>query len=129
MCLGIPEDIGQRHHLSHFQHLFASAGYAAGYYVYMWAEVLEADGFEAFAEAGDPFDPATAQRLLRTIYSSGNTQNPAEAYRRFAGVTHAWSPCCASGAFLQKPLFEIYHLLLKNTTHVHLEESPSRSSC
>jgi peptidyl-dipeptidase Dcp len=83
--LGIPQDIGQRHYLSHFQHLFASAGYAAGYYVYMWAEVLEADGFEAFTEAGDAFDAATAQRLLRTIYSTGNTQNPADAYRAFRG--------------------------------------------
>jgi peptidyl-dipeptidase Dcp len=83
--LGIPRDIGQRHHLSHFQHLFASAGYAAGYYVYMWAEVLEADGFEAFTEAGDAFDPTTAERLLRTIYSTGNTHNPADAYRAFRG--------------------------------------------
>ncbi len=84
-ALGIPPDIGERHYLSHFQHLFASAGYAAGYYVYMWAEVLEADGFAAFTEAGDPFDPATAERLLKTIYSSGNTQDPAEAYRAFRG--------------------------------------------
>ena len=51
----------------------------------MWAEVLEADGFEAFTETGDPFDKATAERLLRTIYSSGNTQNPADAYRAFRG--------------------------------------------
>lgn len=83
--LGIPADIGQRHYLSHFQHLFAGSSYAAGYYVYMWAEVLEADGFEAFTEAGDAFDAATAQRLLRAIYSSGNTQNPADAYRAFRG--------------------------------------------
>jgi peptidyl-dipeptidase Dcp len=83
--LGIPEDIGQRHYLAHFQHLFAGASYAAGYYVYMWAEVLEADAFAAFQEAGDPFDAATAQRLLRTIYSTGNTQDPAQAYRAFRG--------------------------------------------
>ena len=83
--LGIPADIGERHYLSHFQHLFASAGYAAGYYVYMWAEVLEADGFAAFIEAGDPFDAATAQRLLQHIYSAGNTQDPAAAYRAFRG--------------------------------------------
>ena len=83
--LGIPADIGERHYLSHFQHLFASAGYAAGYYVYMWAEVLEADGFAAFTEAGDPFDAATAQRLLQHIYSAGNTQDPAAAYRAFRG--------------------------------------------
>jgi peptidyl-dipeptidase Dcp len=83
--LGIPADIGQRHYLSHFQHLFASAGYAAGYYVYMWAEVLEADGFDAFAETGDIFDARTAERLLRTVYSTGNTLNPADAYRAFRG--------------------------------------------
>ncbi len=83
--LGIPEDIGQRHYLAHFQHLFAGASYAAGYYVYMWAEVLEADGFAAFAEAGNAFDADTAQRLLRTIYSTGNTQDPAQAYRAFRG--------------------------------------------
>lgn len=83
--LGIPADIGQRHYLSHFQHLFASAGYAAGYYVYMWAEVLEADGFAAFIETGDPFDSATAKRLLQYIYSTGNTQDPAQAYRAFRG--------------------------------------------
>jgi peptidyl-dipeptidase Dcp len=83
--LGVPSDIGLRHGLSHFQHLFSGASYAAGYYVYMWAEVLEADGFEAFTEAGNPFDAVTAERLLRTIYSSGNRQNPADAYRAFRG--------------------------------------------
>ncbi len=83
--LGIPDDIGLRHGLSHFQHLFSGSSYAAGYYVYMWAEVLEADGFAAFTEAGNPFDAATAERLLRTIYSSGNRQNPADAYRAFRG--------------------------------------------
>ena len=83
--LGVPADIGLRHGLSHFQHLFSGSSYAAGYYVYMWAEVLEADGFAAFTEAGNPFDTATAERLLRTIYSSGNRQNPADAYRAFRG--------------------------------------------
>ena len=83
--LGIPLDIGERHSLAHFQHLFAGASYAAGYYVYMWAEVLEADGFAAFTEAGDPFDAATAERLLTTIYSAGNSQDPAAAYRAFRG--------------------------------------------
>jgi peptidyl-dipeptidase Dcp len=82
--LGVPEDIGQRHHLTHFQHLFAG-GYAAGYYVYMWAEVLEADAFDAFTEAGDPFHPETAERLHRHIYSAGAKRKPADAYRAFRG--------------------------------------------
>ncbi len=82
--LGVPEDIGLRHHLSHFQHLF-SGGYAAGYYVYMWAEVLEADAFDAFMEAGDAFDEETAHRLQRHIYSTGGKQKPALAYRAFRG--------------------------------------------
>jgi peptidyl-dipeptidase Dcp len=83
--LGVPGDIGLRHHLSHFQHLFASSGYAAGYYVYMWAEVLEADAFQAFVETGNAFDTATAQRLLQQIYSAGNSQEPAQAFRNFRG--------------------------------------------
>jgi peptidyl-dipeptidase Dcp len=74
-----------RHHLSHFQHLFASAGYAAGYYVYMWAEVLEADAYLAFSETGDAFDESTARRLLQHIYSAGNSQAPAQAFRNFRG--------------------------------------------
>ena len=53
--------------------------------MYMWAEVLEADGFAAFTETGDAFDATTAERLLRTIYSTGNSQEPAEAYRAFRG--------------------------------------------
>ena len=84
-ALGIPEDIGQRHYLSHFQHLFAGPGYAAGYYVYMWAEVLEADAFGAFTEAGDPFHADTAERLLRHVYSAGSRREPAEAFRSFRG--------------------------------------------
>jgi peptidyl-dipeptidase Dcp len=83
-ALGVPPDIGLRHHLPHFRHLF-SGGYAAGYYVYLWAEVLEADAFQAFLETGDPFDATTARRLLETIYSDGNRQPPDEAFRRFRG--------------------------------------------
>ena len=83
-ALGVPEDIGQRHHLTHFAHLFAG-GYAAGYYVYMWAEVLEADAFDAFIEAGDPFHGETAERLHRHIYSTGGKRSPAQAYRDFRG--------------------------------------------
>ena len=83
--LGLPPAVGVNHRLVHFQHLFSGSGYAAGYYVYLWAEVLDADGFDAFAEAGDPFDPAVAHRLARFIYSSGNSIEPGEAYRAFRG--------------------------------------------
>lgn len=83
--LGVPQDIGLRHHLSHFQHLFAHAGYAAGYYVYMWAEVLEADAFDAFKQSGNAFDAATAERLQAQIYSAGNSQEPAQGFRNFRG--------------------------------------------
>ena len=83
--IGAPADIGMNHRLTHFQHLFAGSGYAAGYYVYLWAEVLAADGFGAFVEAGNPFDAAVAARLRRFIYGSGNSLDPAEAYRAFRG--------------------------------------------
>ena len=83
--LGVPLEIGLRHHLSHFQHLFAGSGYAAGYYVYMWAEVLEADAYQAFSETGNAFDESTARRLLQQIYSAGNSQEPAQAFRNFRG--------------------------------------------
>ncbi len=83
--LGAPPSVGLNHRLVHFQHLFSGSGYAAGYYVYLWAEVLDADGYDAFVEAGDPFDPAVAQRLMQFIYSSGNSLEPSEAYRSFRG--------------------------------------------
>ena len=83
--LGLPPGVGLNHRLVHFQHLFASAGYAAGYYVYLWAEVLDADGFGAFTEAGSPFAPAVAARLRTHIYGSGNSVPPTEAYVAFRG--------------------------------------------
>jgi peptidyl-dipeptidase Dcp len=83
--LGVPEDVGLMHRLPHFRHIFSSSAYAAGYYVYMWAEVLDADAFEAFVETGDPFHPETAERLLRYVYAAGGSMDPAEAYRAFRG--------------------------------------------
>ena len=82
--VGLPPEIGLRHRPAHFQHLFAGGGYAAGYYAYLWAEVLDADGFAAFAEKGDPFDPDLAGRLAE-IYSAGDTADPMELYRAFRG--------------------------------------------
>ena len=82
--IGMPAEIGIRHRPAHFQHLFAGGGYAAGYYSYLWAEVLDADGFEAFTQAGDPFDPALAARL-RTVLSAGDTADPMRLYVAFRG--------------------------------------------
>jgi peptidyl-dipeptidase Dcp len=82
--IGMPKEIGLRHRPAHFQHLFAGSGYAAGYYAYLWAEVLEADGYAAFTETGDVFDPELAARL-KTIYNAGDTRDPMELYRAFRG--------------------------------------------
>jgi peptidyl-dipeptidase Dcp len=81
---GMPAEIGLRHRPTHFQHLFDGAGYAAGYYAYMWAEVLEADGYSAFTEADDVFDAGIAAKL-KTIFSAGDTQDPMVLYRGFRG--------------------------------------------
>lgn len=82
---GLPPGVGLNHRLVHFQHLFSSDGYAAGYYVYLWAEVLEADAYDAFREAGSPFDPAVAQRLKRCVYAAGNSVEPGQAFEAFRG--------------------------------------------
>jgi peptidyl-dipeptidase Dcp len=82
--IGMPAEIGIRHRPAHFQHLFAGGGYAAGYYSYLWSEVLDADGFDAFKEAGDPFDAATAARL-RALLSAGDTRDPMALYVAFRG--------------------------------------------
>ena len=83
--IGAPADVGVNHRLTHFQHLFSGSSYAAGYYVYLWAEVLEADGYEAFVEAGNPFDATVAARLRQFVYGSGNSIEPAAAFRAFRG--------------------------------------------
>jgi peptidyl-dipeptidase Dcp len=83
--IGMPDEIGPRHAAPHFTHVFGGDGYSAGYYAYLWSEVLDADGFKAFQEAHDPFDPATAQRLYKFIYSAGGTRDFAAAYRAFRG--------------------------------------------
>ncbi|HEX8828560.1 MAG TPA: M3 family metallopeptidase, partial [Xanthobacteraceae bacterium] len=83
--MGMPEEIAMRHRLPHFAHIFAGGGYAAGYYSYMWSEVLDADAFSAFEETGDIFDPATAKRLRQSIYAAGGLQQPADAYKAFRG--------------------------------------------
>jgi peptidyl-dipeptidase Dcp len=83
--IGMPDEIVMRHRLPHFAHLFAGGGYAAGYYSYMWSEVLDADAFAAFEETGDIFDSAIAKRLRDCVYAAGDRQDPAEAYKAFRG--------------------------------------------
>jgi peptidyl-dipeptidase Dcp len=84
-ALGMPSQIVMRHRTSQFFHVFQSDDYAAGYYSYLWAEVLDHDAFEAFTETGDPWNPAVAKRLKDDIMSVGDTVDPAEAFRRFRG--------------------------------------------
>ncbi len=81
--IGSPPEIGMRHRIPHFQHIIG--GYASGYYSYMWSEVMDADAFRAFEEAGDIFDRTLARRLHDFIYSAGGTQDPADAYKAFRG--------------------------------------------
>ncbi|MGI9477222.1 MAG: M3 family metallopeptidase [Hyphomicrobiaceae bacterium] len=83
--LGLPAEITMRHRSPHFLHIFAGDGYSAGYYSYMWSEVLDADAFAAFEETGDIFDAATADRLLRHVYSAGGKKEGGDAYRSFRG--------------------------------------------
>ncbi|HET9650928.1 MAG TPA: M3 family metallopeptidase, partial [Usitatibacter sp.] len=83
--IGMPRQVAMRHRLAHFNHLFASDGYSAGYYSYLWADTLVADAYEAFVEAGGPYDREVAARLHECVLSRGNTVDPAEAYREFRG--------------------------------------------
>ncbi|MEL7464121.1 MAG: M3 family metallopeptidase [Pseudomonadota bacterium] len=83
--LEMPDEIVMRHRTPHFAHVFSGDGYSAGYYSYMWSEVMDADAYEAFKEAGDPFDAATAERLAAAIYSAGGKQDPEDAYTAFRG--------------------------------------------
>jgi peptidyl-dipeptidase Dcp len=81
----MPAEIVMRHRPTHFQHIFSGGGYAAAYYSYMWSEVLDADAFAAFEEAGDIFDAATAKKLHDHVYAAGGARDPAELYLAFRG--------------------------------------------
>jgi peptidyl-dipeptidase Dcp len=82
--LGMPKEIVMRHRPTQFLHIFAGDGYSAGYYSYLWSDVITADAAEAFEQGGGYYDPAVAGRL-RQLYSIGNTVDPADAYRTFRG--------------------------------------------
>ena len=81
----MPDEVVMRHRPPHFQHIFSGDSYAAGYYSYLWSEVLDADAFDAFEEAGDIFDPAVAKRLHDHVYAAGGAREPVEAYMAFRG--------------------------------------------
>jgi peptidyl-dipeptidase Dcp len=83
--LGMPGEIVLRHRLPHFLHIFSSDAYSAGYYSYLWSDVITADAFGAFTEATGPYDKSVAARLRKYIFSVGNTIDPAEGYRNFRG--------------------------------------------
>ncbi len=85
-ALGLPAAIHMRHATPHFAHVFAGDGYSSGYYSYMWSEVMDADAFQAFDDAGDPFDRELANRLETHIYAAGGSQEADDLYRGFRGV-------------------------------------------
>ncbi|HZJ31856.1 MAG TPA: M3 family metallopeptidase [Vicinamibacterales bacterium] len=83
--IGMPREIALRHRLPQFDHLFGSDSYSAGYYSYLWSDVMAADTWKAFLEAGGPWDKTVAKRFREIILAEGNSTDRAEAYRRFRG--------------------------------------------
>jgi peptidyl-dipeptidase Dcp len=98
---GLPPGVGLNHRFTNFQHLFAGSGYAAGYYVYLWAEVLDADAFDAFVEAGDPFDVGVATKLKRHIYAAGDSVEPGATYAAFRGRSARIEPMLKKRGLLE----------------------------
>jgi peptidyl-dipeptidase Dcp len=84
-ALGMPPEMVMRHRIPQFAHIFSSDSYSAGYYSYLWAEVLDHDAFKAFTDAGGPYDKVVAKRLHDDIMSIGNSVDPGQAYRNFRG--------------------------------------------
>jgi len=84
-ALGMPSEIVMRHRTPQFMHVFSGDGYSAGYYSYLWSDTLTADAWEAFTEAGGPWDKGVAKRLRENVFAVGNTIDPADGYRAFRG--------------------------------------------
>jgi peptidyl-dipeptidase Dcp len=84
-ALGMPSELVMRHRTAQFHHVFGGDGYSAGYYSYLWSDTLSADAWEAFTEAGGPYDKTVAKRLYDDVFSVGNTIDPADGYRAFRG--------------------------------------------
>jgi peptidyl-dipeptidase Dcp len=97
---GMPRDVIMRHRTTHFGHTFSGEGYAAGYYTYLWSDQLGADGYDAFRESGNVFDPAVSKRFLDYVYAAGNTRGPEEAYIGFRGRLPTAEPLLRARGFL-----------------------------
>lgn len=95
---GLIEEIEPRYRSQYFSHTFAG-GYSAGYYAYLWSEILDADGFNAFKEAEDIFDPEVAARLKKWIYQAGGLKEADELYRRFRGADPSIEPLLRGRGF------------------------------
>lgn len=104
--LGMPPEIAPRHRLVQFRHVFASAAYAAGYYGYLWADVLGADAHRAFREAGDAFDATLAARLKRCIYASGDSAAPQQLFRAYRQRAAVLSALLVERGFTAEPAGE-----------------------
>ena len=99
---GLIPEIEPRYRSNYFSHIFAG-GYSAGYYAYLWSEILDADGFMAFKEAGDIFDPVLAKRLKENVYEAGELEEADELYRRFRGSDPSPEPLLRNRGFLEDP--------------------------
>ena len=100
--IGMPTAIRMRHATPHFAHVFTGDGYSSGYYSYMWSEVMDADAFAAFEEAGDAFDPATAARLEKFILSAGGSEEPDVLYTKFRGRMPGVEPLLKGRGLLEQ---------------------------
>ena len=100
--IGMPRAIRMRHATPHFAHVFSGDGYSSGYYSYMWSEVMDADAFAAFEEAGDPFDPETAARLEQFILSAGGSEPPDVLYTKFRGRMPGVEPLLKGRGLLEE---------------------------
>jgi len=97
---GLPEEIGPRYKSPYFAHIFSSpSGYSAGYYAYLWSEILDTDGFAAFREAGDIYDPELAGRLAEFVYEAGGLAPADELYRSFRGKDPTIEPLLKNRGF------------------------------
>ena len=95
---GLIDEIEPRYRSQYFSHIFAG-GYSAGYYAYLWSEILDADGFAAFKQAEDIFDPETAARLKKWVYESGGLREADELYRNFRGQDPSIEPLLEGRGF------------------------------